>query len=116
MKIKIPENPLSISLPPKVELALFLIKAELKNLKTINVLHKKRVDAAAGLFDFSALILEILGFDNNAADEFNEWYFKRQNKLVEKIDPGEDKELSLLAMNFYLDLLAKKHECNDRNN
>ena len=39
MRIKFPENQRLVGLPPKVELAVFLIKEELKNMKFINDLQ-----------------------------------------------------------------------------
>ena len=51
-----------------------------------------------------------MGFDNNLTNEFKEWYFDRQNKLVERMDPKNDKELLEQAFNFYADLIIKKRE------
>ena len=110
MKIKIPKNPQLINLPPKVELTLFLIQSELKNVKFTNDLENKGIDAYAGFLDFSPLISAIMGFDNNLTNEFKEWYFDRQTKLVEKIDPKNGKELLEQAFNFYADLMIKKRE------
>ena len=56
MKIKIPKNQLLVNLPPKVELAIFLIKLELKNVKFTSDLNNKGIDTYAGFLDFSALI------------------------------------------------------------
>ena len=108
MKIKIPKNHLLVNLPPKVELAIFLINLELKNVKFTNDLNNKGIDTYAGFLDFSGLISAIMGFDNNLTDEFKEWYFDRQTQLVESIDPENDKELLEQAFNFYVDLVVKK--------
>lgn len=104
MKIKIPKN------PPLVQLAIFLIKLELQNVKFTNDLNNKGIDTYAGFLDFSVLISAILGFDSNVTDEFKEWYFDRQTKLVENIDPENDKELLEQAFNFYVDLVVKKRK------
>lgn len=101
------ENLPPVILPPKVELAISLIKAELKNLKFVNGMHRQGVDASAGLWDFGVLILGLVGFDNNLSDELNEWYFKRQNELISDIEPGDDQGFSEAAFNFYIDLVVR---------
>ena len=108
MKIKIPKNQLLVNLPPKVELAIFLIRLELKNVKFTNDLNNKGIDTYAGFLDFSALISALIGFDNNLSDEFKEWYFDRQTQLVENVDPENEKELLKRAFKFYVDLVVKK--------
>lgn len=108
MKIEIPKNQQLVNLPPKVELIIFLIQSELKNVKFINDLNKKGFDPYAGILDFSILISSIMGFDDNLTDEFTEWYFDRQNQLIKNIEPENDKELSEQAFNFYVDLVIKK--------
>ena len=108
MKIEISEPPQLINLPPKVELTIFLIQLELKNVKFTNDLENKGIDTYAGFLDFSVLISAIMGFDNNLADEFKEWYFDRQTQLVESINLENDKELLEQAFNFYVDLVVKK--------
>ena len=83
-----------------IEIALFLIKVELQNLKFINDLNKAGVDASTHLLDFSTLILEIMDFGHETSGAFEEWYFNRKN----------DKELLEQAFNFYVDLVVKKRE------
>ena len=112
MKIKIPKNLRLINLPPKIELTVFLIKLELKNVKFMNDLNAKGIDTYSGFLDFSALISSIMGLDKNFTDEFREWYFDRQTQLVEKIDSEYDKKLLEQAFNFYVDLVLKKRELN----
>ena len=51
-----------------------------------------------------------MAFAHNPPDEFKEWYFDCQPKLVENIDPENDKELLEQAFNFYVDLVIKKRE------
>ena len=116
MKIKIPKNPPLVNLPPKVELTLFLIQSELKYVKFTNDLENKGIDTYTGFLDFSALISAIMGFDNDLPDEFKEWYFDRQNQLVESISPKSDKELLKLAFDFYVDLVIKKQKLDNRAN
>lgn len=108
MKIQIPKNLRLINLPPNIEITVYLIKLELKNVKFTNDLNNKGFDPCAGILDFSMLISSIMGFDDNLTDEFTEWYFDRQTQLVENIDPENDKELSELAFNFYVDLVFRK--------
>ena len=92
------------------EHAITLIKAELQNLKFINGLDSAGIDASAYMLDFSSLILEMLGFKHETSDEFYEWYFCHQNKLVKNIDPENDKEFQERAFDFYVDLVVKKRE------
>lgn len=92
------------------EFAISLIKEELQNLKFINDLNRAGIDASAHLSDFSPLILEVTGFGHKTSDEFYEWYVNRQNKLVENIDPEDDKEFRERAFKFYVDLMVKKRE------
>ncbi|MCG8320645.1 MAG: hypothetical protein MI921_14160 [Cytophagales bacterium] len=79
-------------------------------MKFSNNSNNKGIDAYTGFLDFSPLISAIMGFGNNLTNEFKEWYFDRQTKLVEKIDPKNDKELLEQAFNFYVDLVVKKRE------
>ena len=102
-----------IDLPPKIELTVFLIKLELKNVKFTNDLNNKGIDTYAGFLDFSTLILTIMGFDKTFTDEFREWYFDRQTQLVESVNPEGDKELLEKAFNFYVDLVVKKRELDE---
>ena len=111
MKTIIPEGPPNKCFLPNIEFSLSLIKEELKNLKSINDLNNAGIDASSGLLDFSKLILRAIGFDDNLPDEFYEWYFRRQNKLVEYIDKENDEEFHYQALNFYIDLVVKKKEC-----
>ena len=106
------ETTSSIHLPPKVELAISLIKAELKNLKFINELLKQGIDASASLWDFGELILEITDFTAEITDEINEWYFTRQTQLVQDIEAGDDWAFSHAAFDFYVDLVVKRREHN----
>ena len=92
------------------EHAITLIKAELQNLKLINGLDSAGIDASAYMLDFSSLILEMLGFKHKTSDEFHEWYFCHQNKLIENVDPENDKEFQERAFDFYVDLVVKKKE------
>ena len=84
------------------ELAITLIKAELQNLKLIDGLNRAGVDVSAYLLDFSSLILKIMDFKHITSDEFYEWYFCHQKKLVENIHPENDKEFRERAFNFML--------------
>ncbi|MDN5210478.1 hypothetical protein QQ020_00415 [Fulvivirgaceae bacterium BMA12] len=111
MKIKFLKNQSLVNLPPNVELIVFLIKEELKNVKFTNDLSRAGVDTCIGFLDFSPLISAIIGFENSPSDEFTEWYFERQTELVENIDVRNDQELLEQAFNFYVDLLVKKREC-----
>ena len=104
------EPPPTVRLPPKVELAISLIKAELKNLKFINDMLKQGIDASASLWDFGELILGLAGFDNDISDELNEWYFTRQTQLVKDIEAGDDEDFSHAAFDFYIDLMVKRQE------
>ena len=110
MKIEIPKNSSLVNLPPNVELAIFLIKSELKKVKFTNDLNRQGIDTSDGFLDLSALISYIIGIDNGHRVEFIEWYFDRQSQLVENIDVRNDKKRLELAFNFYVDLVVKKRE------
>ena len=110
MKIKFPENQRLVNLPPKVELAIFLIKEELKNVKFINDLQSTGTDASIGLLDLSPLISAIIGLKGSQTDEFSEWYFDHQTRLASYFDLENEKELLEQAFNFYVDLEVKKRE------
>ena len=110
MKIKIPENQPLVSLPSKVEIAIYLINEELKSVKFTNDLHKRGTDASAGILDLTPLTSTIMGFGDNLTDEFREWYFDRQSQLVEAIDWEDDKKLLEKAFDFYVDLIIKIRE------
>lgn len=112
MKIEFPKNKRLVNLLQEVELSVFLIMQELKNLKFINELDKADVDASAGILDFSPLILAIMDLGDNLSDEFHEWYYNRQEELSSSLDPGNEKLLLERAFGFYADLVVKKHEMN----
>ena len=108
MKIEIPENLQLTNLPPKIELTVFLINLELKNVKFTNDLNNRGIDTYAGFLDFSALISAIMGLDKYFTDEFREWYFDRQTQLVESVSLEDDKDMLEKAFDFYVDLVVKK--------
>ena len=110
MKIRFLKKQSLVNLPPNIELAVFLIKEELKNVKFINDLQANGTDASAGLLDLSVITSAIVGFEDNLTDEFNEWYFDRQTELAANIDPENEKELLDQAFIFYIDLVVKKRE------
>ena len=116
MKVKTNESPPTIHFPPNAKLAISLIKEELRNLKFINDLYKTGVDATTGLLDFSGSILEIMGFESKLADELSEWYYNQQNKLVKNIDINNEEDFKERAFSFYIDLLVRKREWDERNN
>ena len=104
------QNPPKFNLPPKVQLAISLIMAELKNLKFVNDMNRQGIDASAGLWDFGSLILGLVGFDNHLSDELSEWYFNCQNDLVESIDLWDEQTFSEQAFYFYINLEIKRRE------
>lgn len=113
MNIEFPYYPPIVKLPPKVELIILLIKEELKNVRFINNLENAGIDASICTVDFSVLISRLMEFKNSNADEFFEWYFTCQNKLVENIDPDDGEKIMEQAINFYFELVAKKRELDD---
>ena len=50
----------------------------------------------------------IMGFEGICPDEFKEWYFDRQTRLVERIDSEDDKKFLEQAFSFYVDFVIKK--------
>ena len=104
------ENPLPVRLPAKVELAISLIKAELKNLRFINDILQQGIDASSRLWDFGELILGLTGLDTDPTDGLNEWYFARQTQLIKSIEAGDEEGFSAAAFDFYIDLVMKQRE------
>ncbi|MDN5211851.1 hypothetical protein QQ020_07305 [Fulvivirgaceae bacterium BMA12] len=107
------QNPPKFNLPPKIQLAISLIKAELKNLKFVNDMNRQGIDASTGLWDFGSLILGLVGFDNQLSDELSEWYFNCQNDLIETIDQWDEQTFSEQAFYFYINLEIKRREMID---
>lgn len=116
MKVKTNESPPAIHFRPKAKLAISLIIEELRNLKFINDLYKNGIDATIGLLDFSAPILEIMGFDAMLTDEISEWYYSQQTKLVKRIDMNNEEDFKEQAFSFYIDLLVKKRAWDEGSN
>lgn len=114
MNINFPYYPPIVKLPPKVELIILLIKAELKNVKFLKNLANAGIDASICTVDFCVLISRLMEFKNSNEDEFFEWYFTRQNKLVENIDPDDGAKIMEQAINFYFELVAKKREIDEK--
>jgi len=106
----VPKDLSLVKLPPRIELALYLIKAELRNRKFMNGLEAVGFDTTFVSFDFSSIILNLAGFDIRS-DEVYEWY----NNLLEKYLPQvEMKEpidaLNEYAFSFWLDIEMEKRK------
>ena len=95
-----------IKLPKNVELALFLIQAELKTRKFFNGLQN------VGLYDcdyqcnFNALIADCIGFDDHRDEDFSR-FDEILEKYSEKIEP-DNESLMKQVMNAYVELVLEK--------
>jgi len=87
--------------PSPSEIALFLIKAELKNRKFTKALEEVGFDTTFYSLDFSALILDLLGFESRSDDTF-ETYHQLLEAYVQEVDlKDHDENLNRVASAFY---------------
>ena len=108
MEFDLPDNLGLTRLPPRVDLIIYLIKAELKNTRFTNQLEQIGFDTSLSSLDFGGLILELAGFSNRN-DELFDWY----NQLVEDYsnrldDPADPARVNEVAFDFYNEIQKKK--------
>ena len=96
-----------VTLPPDVELPLFLIQEELKGRKLFNGLAKLGFDDTNYAFNFSKLVFASMGFTSMPDDLFTR-YFELLDKHCEKIEPGDAEQLTEAAFKIYVDLVIEK--------
>jgi hypothetical protein len=96
-----------VKLPPRLEIAVYLIKAELKNRKFMRGLEQVGFDTTFCSLDFGSLILKLIGFEIRS-DETYEMYNQMLEACVDKLDQNEnDESLSEISFKFYVDLESK---------
>jgi hypothetical protein len=106
--MELPKNLGLAKLPPHLEIAVYLLKAELKNRKFIKCLEQVGFDNSLCALDFSSLIMKLIGFDMDSDDKF-EFYNDRLEAYVQDIDIREDDDnLNKIAFDFYLEIEAEK--------
>jgi hypothetical protein len=108
MEFDIPENLSLAKLPPRRELALYLIKIELRNRKFFSGLEDMGLDTSFLSYDLSSLILNLVGFEIRTDQDF-EWYNQLLEKKLSEIALREtEHQLTEIAFNFLLDLELEK--------
>jgi hypothetical protein len=96
-------------MPAPFDIAIYLIKAELKNRKFTKALEDVGFDTTFYSLDFSALILDLLGFETRSDDTF-ETYHQLLENYVQKIDlKDQDENLSRIASEFYRALEKERY-------
>jgi hypothetical protein len=106
--MELPKNLGLIKLPPHLEIAVYLIKAELKNKKFVSTLEQVGLDPALCSVDFSSLILKLIGFESNS-DKVFDFYSRLLESSTNDFDLREGEELlNKAAFKFYLELEMEK--------
>src|SRR5688572_15774738 len=77
--------PSGISLLPAHEIAVYLLKAELRNRRFTEQLEHIGFDATYYSFDFGTLILMLAG-SKGRNDEMYDWYQKRLDSYIQRVD------------------------------
>src|SRR5688572_10051850 len=107
MKIELPKNTTLVKLPPNAELAIYLIREELKNRKLIMGLEQAGLDPIFSHTDFSKLVLSSIGY-NTKSDELYEWYYSLLDEYTTRFDHNDMKTLLEQSFNFYIDLEVER--------
>jgi hypothetical protein len=95
-----------VKLPSDIEVALFLIKEDLKSNRLLNSLSNIGFDESNHKSSFGTMVLAILGFEQQP-DELYEFYYRMLDHYSEKV--GDDnKKLVKAAFNLYVDLIIEK--------
>jgi hypothetical protein len=104
----LPKNLGLVKLPAALDIALYLIKAELKHRKFIKGLEQIGFDSGICSLDFSSLILKLTGFEVISDDTF-EKYNDLLESFIQQIGIREDEaRLTSIALEFYQTL--EKHK------
>ena len=114
MDFDLPKNAGLVKTPPELnlnaiqEVAIFLIKAELKNRKFAEQLEQVGFDPTYASLDLGTVVLQLMGFKDRS-DETYEWYQKRVESYLPKVTlRDEGIILNTLAIELFKDLSAKK--------
>jgi hypothetical protein len=103
MKIELPKNTTLVRLPPNAELAIYLIREELRSRKLVRGLEQVGLDPMFSQADFSKLVLSAIGY-NSQPDELCEWYYSMVDEYTMRFDHDDMEMLLEQSFNFYLDL------------
>jgi hypothetical protein len=110
MEMDLPKNLGLVKLPPHIEIAVYLIKAELKNRKFTKSLELIGFDSSLGFLDLCPLILKLIGYESRTDATF-EVYYNLLESYIEHMDVREKEEdLNQLALSFYMELEKKKQQ------
>jgi len=107
MRINYPKNLPLVKIPQEAELAIFLIRQELKSRTLTNNFNEMGFDGSICISDFSDLIFSIIGLDDKS-DKFYEWYLKQLDVFCKDVDLSEGATLSKQAFDFYVHLMIEK--------
>jgi hypothetical protein len=107
MKINCPKNLSLVKIPQEAELAIFLIRQELKSLTLTNKFNEMGFDGSICTSDFSSLIFSLFEFDQKS-DEFYEWYLGQLDVFCKDVDLSDGATLSKQAFDFYVHLVIEK--------
>ena len=96
-----------IELPKNVELALFMIQAELKTRKFFNGLRSAGLDDCDYECNFNALIADCIGFDDYEDKDFVRFdeILERHSEKIEM----DNESLMKQVMNAYVELIVEKN-------
>jgi hypothetical protein len=116
MDLDLPGNLGLVKIPPDLslssvqEIAIFLIKAELKNRKFTEQLEQVGFDPTYSALDLGTVVLQLLGFKNRS-DETYEWYQKRVEHYLPRVILKDDGEvLNALAIDLFKELRLKRSQ------
>lgn len=113
MKTK-PSNPHLILLPRKTQLALFLIREELKSRKFFKILRKVGLDYTYYQPHLDRAILRSIGLDDES-DEVFDLYFRVVEKRCTKIKT-DDQSVMKQALKVYHRLVCEKERADGHPN
>jgi hypothetical protein len=91
------------------EFTLFLIKADIINVKIVNSLNEMGLDEEGYFLNFNKTILSLMGFERDEqTEELYQEYFQLVRKVMLIEFSESQKPLDDLTMEIYLALLSKK--------
>ena len=100
--------------PSRLDIVLYLIKAEIKNRRFIKGLENLGFDPTLWSLDFSDMILDLAGFAMRTDDVYDR-YSQLLDRYVERLHPADEKDnVNELAADFYSKLLSEKSRLDGR--
>jgi len=88
-------------LPSPSQIAIYLIKAELKNRKFTKTLEEVGFDTTFYSLDFSTLILDLLGFKSRSDETYETYHQLLENHVQDFELKDDDEDLQRVAASFY---------------